>query len=36
MVAGGGAIVGGIFVLALLLAVRMLARTNDAQALRND
>jgi hypothetical protein len=36
MVAGGGAIVGAIFVLALLLAVRVLARTNDAQALRNE
>jgi hypothetical protein len=36
MVAGGGAVVGMIFIAALLLAVRVLARTNDAQALRND
>ncbi len=36
MVAGGGGVVAAIFVLALLLAVRVLSRTTDAAALRND
>jgi ABC-type antimicrobial peptide transport system permease subunit len=35
-VAGGAAAVLGIFVLALFLAVRVLARTSDAQALRTE
>ncbi len=36
IVAGGGGVVVGIFVVALLLAVRVLASTSDAAALRND
>ncbi|MEZ4493754.1 MAG: FtsX-like permease family protein [Dehalococcoidia bacterium] len=36
MVAGGGGVVAAVFILALLFAVRIIARTTDAQALRND
>lgn len=36
MVAAGGGVVAAVFVLGLVMAVRVLARTNDAQALRNE